>query len=276
MVPHDRLRVSNITRDVTAKHSCRCWPLWRSYYYLPACLLAYTIYIMDFTLSTFPCSAIVPVVPATSPSRQTSTTSMTCNDQSGETPCVPYQVHPLDVYSKESGNANGTKHLSTFDLAPESDTCPPYTCSVAFTSEAFLKQESSSGAVQPISQSNTSCPWKYVSLELRGTLLLVHPTCGTRSSPIRILLGRRPSQPQIYSLQNAKVGVAPDYEDRAWIIRVRFEEGKQQFLLALGTRETMAEWVEMLNLGIDIAEPLEGREMPEYCARRLPRLGPGL
>jgi hypothetical protein len=62
--------------------------------------------------------------------------------------------------------------------------------------------------------------------------------------------------------------VAPDYVDngKAFVIRVRAE--REQFVLAAESAESMLEWVEGLNQGIDISAPLEVRQMPGYWSLR--------
>ncbi len=70
-----------------------------------------------------------------------------------------------------------------------------------------------------------------------------------------------------YTLQRAKVGVAHDYIKRDNILRLRIES--EQILLQCESIEDMIEWYWAISTGIQIALPLELRQMPKF--KTLPR-----
>ncbi|KAF3901580.1 hypothetical protein ABW21_db0203119 [Orbilia brochopaga] len=65
-----------------------------------------------------------------------------------------------------------------------------------------------------------------------------------------------------FTLQHAEVGAASDYKKRSYVIRIRAET--QQFLLACKTVDVFFSWLEGLSSGINMALPLEERDLPKY------------
>jgi len=63
-----------------------------------------------------------------------------------------------------------------------------------------------------------------------------------------------------YNLQHADVGVAADYFKKRHVIRVRAET--DQFLLSCQSIETFVVWLQALFAAIDLAPPLDDREIP--------------
>lgn len=63
-----------------------------------------------------------------------------------------------------------------------------------------------------------------------------------------------------YTLQYATVGAAFDYSKRPFVLRVRAQG--QQFLIELGNLFDCLSWANCIQLGIDIALPLEERVLP--------------
>ncbi|CAN6649982.1 hypothetical protein TRVA0_024S00694 [Trichomonascus vanleenenianus] len=70
-----------------------------------------------------------------------------------------------------------------------------------------------------------------------------------------------------YTLQYAEVGAAVDYSKRPYVIRVRAES--EQFLLECASQEDYIIWINVLQMAIDLALPLEERRFPNY--RSIPR-----
>lgn len=70
-----------------------------------------------------------------------------------------------------------------------------------------------------------------------------------------------------YTLQFAEVGLPIDYNKRANVLRIRAEA--EQFLLQTASQEQHIAWTNNVQMGIDIALPLEERELPKY--RMIPR-----
>ena len=70
-----------------------------------------------------------------------------------------------------------------------------------------------------------------------------------------------------YSLQYADVGVAVDYLKRPNVLRIRAEG--EQFLLQTVSEEAHISWINSIQMGIDLALPLDEREFPKV--RMIPR-----
>lgn len=70
-----------------------------------------------------------------------------------------------------------------------------------------------------------------------------------------------------YTLQYADVGVANDYTKKPYVIRLRVES--EQFLLECSSQEDCIVWINVLQMAIDLALPLEERKLPKY--RSIPR-----
>lgn len=76
-----------------------------------------------------------------------------------------------------------------------------------------------------------------------------------------------PQTPLAFTLQYAVCGHAADYTKRANCLRVRAES--MQFLIQFGSPQDCIEWANAIQSGIDLALPLEHRELPKV--RSLPR-----
>lgn len=76
-----------------------------------------------------------------------------------------------------------------------------------------------------------------------------------------------PIKPLAFTLQYAVCGHAADYTKRANCLRVRAES--MQFLIQFGSPQHCIEWANAIQSGIDLALPLEHRELPKV--RSLPR-----
>ncbi|VBB88990.1 Conserved hypothetical protein [Yarrowia lipolytica] len=76
-----------------------------------------------------------------------------------------------------------------------------------------------------------------------------------------------PQTPLAFTLQYAVCGHAADYTKRANCLRVRAES--MQFLIHFGSPHDCIEWANAIQSGIDLALPLEHRELPKV--RSLPR-----
>lgn len=63
-----------------------------------------------------------------------------------------------------------------------------------------------------------------------------------------------------YTLQYAEVGPAVDYTKRSYVLRLRPEA--EQFLLQARSQEDHISWINSLQMGIDLALPLEERDLP--------------
>lgn len=65
---------------------------------------------------------------------------------------------------------------------------------------------------------------------------------------------------QSYTLQYAEVGPAVDYTKRSYVLRLRPEA--EQFLLQARSQEDHISWINSLQMGIDLALPLDERDLP--------------
>ncbi|KAA8897776.1 hypothetical protein TRICI_006653 [Trichomonascus ciferrii] len=107
----------------------------------------------------------------------------------------------------------------------------------------------------------TSRSWAQVWVELNNTQLNVYEV--RQGGQKR---GRRIGS---YTLQYGDVGLANDYVKRPNVVRVRVEG--EQFLLECGSQEDCIVWINVLQMAMDLALPLEERKIPKY--RSIPRRG---
>lgn len=70
-----------------------------------------------------------------------------------------------------------------------------------------------------------------------------------------------------FTLQFAEVGIAIDYKKRPNVLRIRAET--EQFLLQAPSQQHHITWTNTVQMGIDVALPLEERSLPKY--RLIPR-----
>jgi hypothetical protein len=156
-------------------------------------------------------------------------------------PLLPrYPIHPRDEEGQEA--------------------LPGYSSSVWKQGLAMRKQELNN-PFQP----STSRSWTSVHMVLNNTKLDVYST-GKRNS-------RDPSGYRVgvlirsYTLQYAEVGLAVDYTKRPFVIRVRAES--EQFLVHCANEEECVQWTNAIQMGIDLALPLDERKLPKN--RSIPR-----
>ena len=174
------------------------------------------------------------------------------------------------------------------------ESLPAYTCSLRAECVFRRKMEMRS----PFSRAEGRS-WTKVFVVLKGTMLSLHrvkdpglfasldyPYAGTPDRPLGSSAGRLIRS---YTLQNAEVGIAVDYQKRdfvpralllrllsqgspaerelfqktkCFVIRLRVEA--DQFLLSCSTVHTLLYWLECLNAAIDLAPPLDERSFPSH------------
>ncbi|KUJ21461.1 uncharacterized protein LY89DRAFT_694908 [Mollisia scopiformis] len=161
-----------------------------------------------------------------------------------------------------------------FNIQPREDegreVLPPYSCEISVQS-VFLRKMELEGAVHKASDRN----WYKVLVTLQGTALSFHKYQKPgmfSSSSARDASGRKIGGPDFpsgvkrglflrsYNLQHADVGIAADYLKKRYVIRVRAEG--DQFLLSCHKIETVVLWLQSLFAAIDLAPPLDDREIP--------------
>ncbi|PMD34423.1 hypothetical protein L207DRAFT_409429, partial [Hyaloscypha variabilis F] len=153
-----------------------------------------------------------------------------------------------------------------FNIQPREDegreVLPPYSSAISLRA-VFQRKMELEGAVHKAQNRN----WTRVYVELQGTALTFH------KCKIPGILGSKgrttPDFPagttkgellQSYNLQHADVGIAADYVKKRFVIRVRAEA--DQFLLSCHKIETFVLWLQSLFAAIDLAPPLDDREIP--------------
>ncbi|RDL40742.1 uncharacterized protein BP5553_00721 [Venustampulla echinocandica] len=162
-----------------------------------------------------------------------------------------------------------------FNVQPREDegqeVLPPYSCAISLEN-VFLRKMELEGAVHRAHDRN----WYPVLATLQGTALTFHKTKsgnvfakiegGTRKhdSPAGV---KRVQVIKSYNLQHAEVGVAADYTKKRFVIRIRAEA--DQFLLSCHKIETFVIWLQSLFAAIDLATPLDDRDLPsDVCVPR--------
>jgi len=152
-----------------------------------------------------------------------------------------------------------------FNIQPREDEgreiLPPYSSAISLRA-VFLRKMELEGAVHRAQNRN----WYRVFVTLQGTALTFHK-CKvpgmfgkSRSSPDFPAGTTKGSLLQSYNLQHADVGIAADYLKKRYVIRVRAEA--DQFLLSCHKIETFVLWLQSLFAAIDLAPPLDDREIP--------------
>lgn len=209
--------------------------------------------------------------------------------------------HSMDEYYQQEGISEPPEPPPNYDALLESPTLrrrfniqpredegrevlPPYSCEISVQS-VFLKKMELEGAVHKAQDRN----WYKVLATLQGTALSFYKyqKPGMFSSA-RDATGRKtgPDFPpglkrgqflRSYNLQHADVGIAADYLKKRYVIRVRAEA--DQFLLSCHKIETFVLWLQSLFAAIDLAPPLDDREIPRDLSiprrtrRRIARTG---
>ncbi|TAQ84890.1 hypothetical protein B7494_g6778 [Chlorociboria aeruginascens] len=156
-----------------------------------------------------------------------------------------------------------------FTIQPREDegreSLPPYSSSISLES-VFSRKMELEGAVYRSHDRN----WYRVFVTLQGTALTFHKCKGQgvfakaeagRKSSLDFPAGTKKGQfLRSYNLQHADVGVAADYMKKKYVIRVRAEA--DQFLISCLKIETFVLWIQSLFAAIDLALPLDDREIP--------------
>ncbi|TVY85298.1 Spectrin beta chain, partial [Lachnellula suecica] len=165
-----------------------------------------------------------------------------------------------------------------FNIQPREDegreVLPAYSCAISLES-VFIKKMEVEGAVHRAHDRN----WYRVFVTLQGTALTLHnykssglfakPEDGRKSTPDLPAGAKRGSLVKSYNLQHAEVGVAADYTKKKYVIRVRAEA--DQFLLSCNRIETFILWLQSLFAAIDLAPPLDDRDLPRDLSAPQPR-----
>lgn len=152
-----------------------------------------------------------------------------------------------------------------FNIQPREDEgreiLPPYSSAISLQA-VFLRKMELEGPIRKAANRN----WNRVWVTLQGTALTFHnckvpgmfgKSRGSPDFPAGTIKG---SLLQSYNLQHADVGIAADYLKKRYVIRVRAEA--DQFLLSCHKIETFVLWLQSLFAAIDLAPPLDDREIP--------------
>ncbi|KAG4427375.1 hypothetical protein IFR05_017142 [Cadophora sp. M221] len=154
-----------------------------------------------------------------------------------------------------------------FNIQPREDegreVLPPYSSAISIQN-VFLKKMELEGAVHRATDRN----WYRVVVTLQGTALKFHKFKGSAlfggkddgGKPDDSMASKKGSFLRSYNLQHADVGIAADYLKKRFVIRVRAEA--DQFLLSCNKIETFVLWLQSLFAAIDLAPPLDDREIP--------------
>ncbi|KAG9233597.1 hypothetical protein BJ875DRAFT_505277 [Amylocarpus encephaloides] len=159
-----------------------------------------------------------------------------------------------------------------FNIQPREDEgqelLPSYSCALSLEN-VFLRKNELQGAVHRAHDRN----WYREVALLQGTALSFHKFKGGNVFKDGKSDSVGPSKRGIllrsYNLQHAEVGVAADYVKKRFVIRVRAEA--DQFLLACNKIETFVHWLQALFAAIDLAAPLDDRDLPRDLSIPRPR-----
>ncbi|KAL2074152.1 hypothetical protein VTL71DRAFT_7930 [Oculimacula yallundae] len=154
-----------------------------------------------------------------------------------------------------------------FNIQPREDegreVLPPYSSAISIQNVFLMKMELE-GAVHQATDRN----WYRVVVTLQGTALKFHKFKGSAlfagkddgGKPSDSMASKKGPFLKSYNLQHADVGIAADYLKKRFVIRVRAEA--DQFLLSCNKIETFVLWLQSLFAAIDLAPPLDDREIP--------------
>ncbi|KAI9055175.1 hypothetical protein LZ554_000139 [Drepanopeziza brunnea f. sp. 'monogermtubi'] len=154
-----------------------------------------------------------------------------------------------------------------YNIQPREDEgreiLPPYSSAISIQN-VFSKKMELEGAVQKARDRT----WHKVLATLQGTALKFHKIKGHTlflgkddgEKLASSIPSKKGSFLKSYNLQYADVGIAADYIKRPFVIRVRAET--DQFLLSCNNIETFVTWLQSLFAAIDLAPPLDDREIP--------------
>ncbi|EKD21075.1 PH domain-containing protein [Drepanopeziza brunnea f. sp. 'multigermtubi' MB_m1] len=154
-----------------------------------------------------------------------------------------------------------------YNIQPREDEgreiLPAYSSAISIQN-VFSKKMELEGVVQKARDRT----WYKVLATLQGTALKFHKLKGHS-----LFLGKDDGEKlgssisskkgsflKSYNLQYADVGIAADYIKKPFVIRVRAET--DQFLLSCNKIETFVTWLQSLFAAIDLAPPLDDREIP--------------
>ncbi|KAL1918736.1 uncharacterized protein VTP21DRAFT_2758 [Calcarisporiella thermophila] len=174
----------------------------------------------------------------------------------------------LTRHSNDINNENMAyieRRLRRFKIMPREEEgreeLPPYTCTCFKQGYLMMKVEFRRPGIIPIRR-----PWKSVYVRLRGTALWIFAsepqTTEQESTPLYHL-----------SLQYAEIGAATDYRKRRFVLRLRTATGPQ-LLLQASSGFDLLNWVEHLQIAVNLAVPIDDRPMPCFvmAPRRRQRL----
>ncbi|KAG9241591.1 hypothetical protein BJ878DRAFT_427793 [Calycina marina] len=167
------------------------------------------------------------------------------------------------------------KKLQKFNVQPREDEgneiLPVYSTAISICNVFSYKKELE-GAVHKAHDRT----WCKVCVNLQGTALSLYKY---KSGGMFASMGREGYDIPVdskkgelirnYNLQHADVGIAADYYKKQYVIRVRAET--DQLLLSCNRIETFVIWLQSLFAAIDIAPPLDEREIPRDLSVPQPR-----
>ncbi|CAG8951917.1 hypothetical protein HYFRA_00005722 [Hymenoscyphus fraxineus] len=176
-----------------------------------------------------------------------------------------------------------------FNIQPREDegqeVLPPYSCAISLEN-VFLRKTELEGAVHRAQDRN----WYREIVTLQGTALSFHKykggnVFGKEGKNDTATGAKRGPLLRTYNLQHAEVGVAADYLNpstlissnflltiparKRFVIRIRAEA--DQFLLSCNKIETLVLWLQSLFAAIDLAAPLDDRDLPRDLSIPRPR-----
>ncbi|KAI9322760.1 hypothetical protein BX666DRAFT_2023205 [Dichotomocladium elegans] len=141
---------------------------------------------------------------------------------------------------------------ATASPAINQEPSPPYTCTVYKMGNVRVKQECTATGS---SLKNKS--WRKRYVKLWGTLLYFYSSKRDATDPSRHPL-------RTLSMQCVEAGLAPEYNRKLRVLRLRVPGG-EQLLLKLATPKEMISWVEHLQAAANISVDLDHRKMPRFA-----------
>ncbi|RDW83447.1 hypothetical protein BP5796_04938 [Coleophoma crateriformis] len=189
-------------------------------------------------------------------------------------PTIPHDSPPSyeslhEVSSAASSSSSWSSLTKTSSIQPREDegneSLPGYSSAISLEA-VFSKKQELEGAVHKATDRN----WSRVYVTLQGTALRFYNFTSPSVFARHQLVQKTPDLPsgtkrgvliRSYNLQHAEVGIAADYLKRPYVIRVRAEA--DQFLLSCKRIETFVQWLPSLCAAIDLAPPLDEREIPK-------------
>ncbi|ANB14307.1 hypothetical protein AWJ20_5272 [Sugiyamaella lignohabitans] len=174
--------------------------------------------------------------PALGLSRTSSIRAATPPDYKQLAPVAPrYPIHPRDEEGKER--------------------LPGYQSSIKKSGSLVRKMEGSN-PFRPA----TKRSWTSVHVVLNNTKLDIYNISSRKSTNSGGIGYKIGALIRSYTLQYAEVGLAVDYKKRPFVIRLRAEG--EQFLLLSSSEQECVDWAHAIQMGIDLALPLDERKIP--------------